>query len=120
MPKHKTDGDREHIRTIFIEAYKKTSPQERSQYLDRACGADVALRAELDSLLDAHAGSSGFLESPAFVSDSVPDMSPISEGPGTVIGRYKLLERIGEGGDGGGVYGRAGRADPAEGGAEDY
>ena len=94
MPEHKTDDDREHIRAIFFEAYQKESSQERSRYLDEACGADARVRSELDSLLDAHAGSSGFLEAPPFVSDVVVDTSPISEGPGTVVGRYKLLEKI--------------------------
>ena len=43
-------------------------------------------------------GVGDFLESPVLDPNVTLDESPLSEGPGTVIGRYKLLERIGEGG----------------------
>ena len=45
---------------------------------------------------------------------------PITERPGTVIGPYKLLQQIGEGGHGRRLHGRADRAGPAAGGAEDH
>ena len=97
MPEHVADNDRERIRTVFAEAYRRP-PSERARYLDEACGTHVSLRAEVESLLQAHEKVGEFLENPPVFTDVVLDTSSISEGPGAVIGRYKLLERIGEGG----------------------
>ncbi|HKB04976.1 MAG TPA: protein kinase [Gemmataceae bacterium] len=70
---------------------------ERSAFLDRACAGDPRLRAEVDSLLQADARTGDLLDLPertAPMADGPP------EAPGTVIGPYKLLESIGEGGFG--------------------
>ena len=83
---------------IFKAAIKLTSPPERVAYVKQACGSDADLLARLETLLQAHDGADGFLEAPPLDWDTALDNSPLSEGPGTVIGRYKLLERIGEGG----------------------
>ncbi len=83
---------------IFLEAIEKPSAKERKAYLDEACRDDPGLREELESLLEAHENAGGFLKSPLLGLDVTLDTSPIAEGPGTVIGRYKLLEKIGEGG----------------------
>ena len=98
MSENRTENSRERIREIFFEAYRKRTPLERSQYLDQVCGADSGLRKELESLLEAHDRSGSLLEVPPLASDVVLDKSPISESPGTPIDRYKLLEKIGEGG----------------------
>jgi len=98
MSENRTENSRERIREIFFEAYRKKTPLERSQYLDQVCGADSGLRKELESLLEAHDRSGSLLEVPPLASDVVLDNSPISESPGTTIDRYKLLEKIGEGG----------------------
>ncbi|MHC4629361.1 MAG: serine/threonine protein kinase, partial [Planctomycetota bacterium] len=100
MPENSTDNDRERIRGIFFEAYRKKTPQERSRYLHKECGSDAELRVELESLLEAHDKSGNLLENPPIVANVTLHDSPISEGPGSVIGRYKLLEKIGEGGFG--------------------
>jgi tetratricopeptide (TPR) repeat protein/serine/threonine protein kinase len=50
-------------------------------------------------LLDAQSKAENFLESPAPALVATVD-APISERPGTVIGPYKLLEQVGEGGFG--------------------
>jgi serine/threonine protein kinase/tetratricopeptide (TPR) repeat protein len=84
---------------IFHQALARSSPEERAAYLDQACAGDAAVRAAVEALLRANVGASGFLAQPV----SVPITSeepPLSERPGTVIGPYKLLERIGEGGFG--------------------
>jgi serine/threonine protein kinase/formylglycine-generating enzyme required for sulfatase activity/dienelactone hydrolase len=92
---HKT----EQIKLIFSEAYRKKTPRERTDYLNKKCGADTDLRAEVESLLESYDEANGFLAAPVFDADVTLDIeSPISEGPGTIIGRYKLLEKIGEGG----------------------
>jgi WD40 repeat protein/serine/threonine protein kinase len=85
---------------IFQNAIEIENPAKRKDFLENACKNDRRLRAEVEALLRAHEKAGDFLEDPAHGSDVTLDSSPISEGPGTVIGRYKLLELIGEGGMG--------------------
>jgi WD40 repeat protein/serine/threonine protein kinase len=84
---------------IFHKALAR-SPEERAAYLEQACSCDPALRAAVEALLRANVGATGFLERPAPALVATVDAPPVSEGPGTVIGPYKLLEQIGEGGFG--------------------
>jgi len=85
---------------IFAAALERTSPAERQAYLDEACGDDHALRARVETLLQAHAEAGDFLEAPPVSSGTTQDAPPLVEGPGTMVGRYKLLQQIGEGGMG--------------------
>ena len=41
---------------ILRQALKRKTPQGRAAFLDGACGADVALRVEMDALLASHEG----------------------------------------------------------------
>src|SRR5262245_9422793 len=92
---------------IFLAAADIASAQERARYLDQACAGDAELRRDVEMLLSAgeRAAQSRFLESQA---GSVPSPTVSAktiptgtfEGPGTIIGNYKLLDRIGEGGFG--------------------
>ena len=86
------------VNMIFLEAVEKQTSEERKAYLDEICRNDTTLRTELESLLRAHEKAVGFLESPVFQPKITLSSSPISEIPGMTIGRYKLLEKIGEGG----------------------
>jgi WD40 repeat protein len=88
------------IKSIFLEALEKRTAEERANYLDQVCGNDADLRAEFESLLKAHQEARDFLEAPALEPDATLEESPLIEGPGTTIGRYKLLELLGEGGMG--------------------
>ncbi|MHC4497531.1 MAG: protein kinase domain-containing protein [Planctomycetota bacterium] len=85
---------------IFKAAFKLKSPTERIAYLKRACGNDAGLLARVEGLLKAYNEAGNFLESPPVDIDGALDNRPLTEGPGTKIGRYKLLQLIGEGGFG--------------------
>ncbi|MCF7763258.1 MAG: protein kinase [Verrucomicrobia bacterium] len=85
---------------IFFEAIEIQSADARDAYLRGACGHDVALRRKLDQLLAEHYSSDSLLAGPAVEDITALEEKPLSEGPGTVIGRYKLLQQIGEGGMG--------------------
>jgi serine/threonine protein kinase len=84
---------------IFVAALKR-APEQWDAYLAEACGGDVGLRQRVHDLLQAHAQPGSFLEAPAPGLSATVDERPAGEGPGTVIGPYKLLEQIGEGGFG--------------------
>ncbi len=87
-------------RDIFIEALEKGDPSERAALLDDACAGDATLRREVERLLAEHERQESFiLDTPPAGLDATDDR-PLSEGPGAVIGAYKLLEQIGEGGFG--------------------
>ena len=88
------------IKSIFSEAIEKRTAEERVAYLDKTCGDDTNLRSKIAELLKAHEEAGDFLEVPALEPDVILEGSPVIEGPGTTIGRYKLLELIGEGGMG--------------------
>src|SRR5436309_131790 len=89
------------IRDIFLKALETQSPSEREAYLQEACGSDAALRAKVEALLKSHQADS-FLESPAVevAKSAVVAQEPLTEVAGSVIDKYKLLEKLGEGGFG--------------------
>jgi WD40 repeat protein/serine/threonine protein kinase len=85
--------------SIFAEALGKKD-QERAAFLNEQCKEDVGLRKQVEALLRAHDYPDPFLEAPGLVQVATIDEPSVTERPGTVIGAYKLLERIGEGGFG--------------------
>ncbi len=87
---------------LLLKALELCSDAERQEYLDDVCAGDAELRAEVESLLQASVRAGSFLESPVLAPRLVhaSDEQSISERAGTVIGPYKLLEQIGEGGFG--------------------
>ncbi len=88
----------------IFEKLSDLGSQEIESELLRLCGDDKALLAEVRSLLDAHQQAGGFLNQSAGDPHQVLDETKIHtsglEQPGAIIGPYKLLEQIGEGGFG--------------------
>jgi serine/threonine protein kinase/tetratricopeptide (TPR) repeat protein len=96
-------------RDIFLDAIEISSPEQRAAFLDAACSGDAELRRRVDALIAAHERPESLLdraavavavEAPPPFAHGGTDPSRPQEGPGTVIGPYTLLERIGEGGMG--------------------
>ena len=89
---------------VFAEALLRDAPSARACYLDAACGTDLALRQRVEDLLRASEDAGDFLEEPptglSANTDSTLVIDELSEKPGDKIGRYKLLQQIGEGGCG--------------------
>jgi serine/threonine protein kinase/lipopolysaccharide biosynthesis regulator YciM len=96
---------------LFAAALEKGTPEERAAFLAQACAGDSALRKRVEELLASHLEVGDFLLQPAlagagtgaFAPEPLPEtvgVGPIKEEPGTLIGPYKLLQQIGEGGMG--------------------
>ncbi len=117
-----TDRDKL-VKEIFADALEKANAAERAAYLTQACGNDAQLRQQVEALLQAHEKAGAFLEQPPVTALGVPPLggpgspppeggtpngpgktivlsTPLTEKPGDRIGRYKLLQQIGEGGCG--------------------
>ncbi|MHC5027020.1 MAG: tetratricopeptide repeat protein [Planctomycetota bacterium] len=75
---------------------------ERALFLDEACNDDLDLRAEVESLLLQNGRETGVLglRSAREARTMIVDRGAPLEGPGTMIGPYKILQQIGEGGFG--------------------
>jgi serine/threonine protein kinase/WD40 repeat protein len=86
--------------TIFCAAVEIASAEDRAAYIARACGEDLGLRGQVERLVAAHFRAGGFLEPPAAPPTTTVDEPAVAERPGAVIGPYKLLEQLGEGGFG--------------------
>jgi eukaryotic-like serine/threonine-protein kinase len=83
---------------IFERALDIESSEERLGYVKGACADDAALLARVRALVQAHDQASRFL--PDDPPGAATVLGSTMEQAGTLIGRYKLLEKIGEGGFG--------------------
>jgi len=96
------------LRAIFNQALEIADAQNRAEYLAQVCGADAELRQKIEELIQASKEAGEFLSKPGDsagsavegASGSTLDLAAISEKAGDKIGRYKLLQKIGEGGCG--------------------
>jgi eukaryotic-like serine/threonine-protein kinase len=103
-------ADPQRIQSIFLAAIEAADPADRATLLARECGDDAELRQRVEVLLQAHDRSGSFLDKPAVepVTTDAPAGQwidrdaplPLAERPGMLVGRYKLLQQIGEGGMG--------------------
>src|SRR5438046_2409902 len=109
-------ADPRRVKELFVAAVDLPDSGARIAFLESACGDDADLRHRVELLLRAHSDPASILDQPLVA--EVPgspgdvatgaqlpqpptiDAASATEGPGTVIGRYKLLEQIGEGGFG--------------------
>jgi serine/threonine protein kinase/Flp pilus assembly protein TadD len=85
-------------RSIFFAALERT-PDRWPTFLSESCGDNAELRARVEQLLHAHQAMGSIHGGGADALAATVD-EPIRERPGTVIGPYKLMEQIGEGGMG--------------------
>src|SRR6185436_14903019 len=85
-------------REIFFEALEMATPEARAAYLQGACGGDVTLRRKVDELLKEHFSNDSLLAGPAVEGERSQVES--RQAPAPMLDRYKLLEKIGEGGFG--------------------
>jgi eukaryotic-like serine/threonine-protein kinase len=90
-------SDAEKVKSLFLAAIERNPSGECLTCLDETCGENSWLQDPLDRLRGVHRalGDMPFPES-----DTTVDVPSFFDGPGTVIGPYKLLEQIGEGGMG--------------------
>ncbi len=98
-------------KSLFLSLIGLASESERNAYLDEQCGSNIGIRQELLELLRHDREGGSFLAKPAFEPDAFGpsqtlDETVIGEAPKIdvashpMIGPYKLLEQIGEGGMG--------------------
>src|SRR5262245_6439548 len=91
--------------TVFCEAVEIADADARAAYLARACGTDAGLRRRIEVLIAAHYRAGSFLDRPAEALAAAVPLAPgddpsDAQEPGTVIGPYTLVEKVGEGGMG--------------------
>ncbi|MCU0878548.1 MAG: serine/threonine protein kinase, partial [Pirellulaceae bacterium] len=88
---------------IFLDALDIAAPLERQAFVERACSGDPEILAQVQSLLKANHEVGEFLEPRHAAAIATPYM-PTEDIPRTEVdthvGRYKLLEKIAEGGMG--------------------
>jgi hypothetical protein len=89
------------IEEIYLNALERSDLADRDRYLATVCGDDAELRAEVEKLLAAHSEAGNFLE-PSLDQTKLHQPAAVrSIQPRTLVAnRYKLLEKIGDGGMG--------------------
>src|SRR5262245_15486199 len=63
--------------SLFLAALEIESPEERAAFLGQSCGGDVALRKEVEKLLESHRVAGDFLEKPALRFEDGNDLADV-------------------------------------------
>ena len=87
------------VLAIFTEAVSQQTADTREEFLDNACEGDHGARQRVEMLLRAHFDGGNFLGGTPVQGNSVANQSLLKQ-LGTLVGPYKLLQQIGEGGFG--------------------
>jgi len=99
-------------KAVFVEALEIADPERRSRFLDQACGADHALRQQVEKLLALSQSAGDFFKecAPALEPAAADAAQVLSAAESALeadkppetkcIGPYKLLQKLGEGGYG--------------------
>jgi serine/threonine protein kinase/tetratricopeptide (TPR) repeat protein len=85
------------IKDLFSSALEHPTT-ERSAFLDRSCGGDIELLAQVRSLLDAHESSLGFIERPAVERAGLAQPFEPWDWQGRRLGNYRIVSELGRGG----------------------
>src|SRR5262245_36958177 len=87
-------------REIFLSALDCDTPEARAAYLEGVCAGDVALHRKVEELLNEHFSNDSLLAGPAVEGGRSEVEVESQQAPVPMVGRYKLLEKVGEGGFG--------------------
>src|SRR5262245_10193090 len=94
------NADPNQAKALFLEAVEKHDPQGWPAFLDRACANQPDLRRRVEVLLQAHCEAGTGMHRTSTDGPVPLGTSGPAEHPGSVIGPYKLLQQLGEGGMG--------------------
>jgi eukaryotic-like serine/threonine-protein kinase len=103
------DPHLERTEALFEAVRRLSSRAERAGYLAAACGDDPVVRRQVEGMIENEAAAEDYFRAIESLGDSVreqavethaEDVEPPGEAPGAMVGRYRLIERIGEGGFG--------------------
>ena len=105
MSENSTNAWDSRVNDLFLKAQEIVDESARADFLDSQCQGDAGLRGSIESMLRDSELASDFFQKPHGIHDAVADMAATTTRSlyapeGTIIDRYKLLQRIGEGGFG--------------------
>src|SRR3954468_15549693 len=95
------EATRSELVAELVEQALELEPAERINFLDRECGDDAAVRAEIESLLKFQSQAASFIEESAFAAAAETLLDDVGElKAGDTLGDYTIRSLLGEGGMG--------------------
>jgi serine/threonine-protein kinase len=89
----------EQVESLFAAALDKPA-DERLTFLDAACGADRALREQVEAMLKADSDAEGVLDRPLSIDEYSAQSPPLLLAVGEQVGPWRILSELGRGGMG--------------------